>query len=647
MTDVSRLVSPEEFATAMTRRWRSLGNTPSRKLQQLWSVMATTFARAIADSHIAGSKWRVLEPPTGTGKTQGLCVYSGLVVDKNRHSAEPLGILVVTRTIAQADEIVADVRKLVAAADADRVQARHSGNKLDPCAMRAADVLVITHEAYTRALEGLSQERHGRWDDYTTWDFGPRRLTIIDEALSGVVEENQVKAGDIRFVLGFIDPSLKRQFSAQVEALERACEVLDKIAAFHADNSGPIAARIVWRGVHDGRVKFPEACSMGPLREAMAGIRYDLQALQKDSTYDRRRIAAKVDRTLKDCEAIMARWAYYYRKGNDDTFNSSQLLIPPGLPGPVILDATASQNFLWKLLGSRAEIAEVPPGTRTYANVTIHVARGSGVGKTTMRERGASRLPRLLANLEQRLTPDRKVLLCLHKHIEHTALRYAPGFASYSVAHWGAIDGRNDWNDHDTVVIFGLHYRDPVWATNMFFALQGLQDNHWLATRPSWGAYADVRQEMQRRQLTVSVIQAVNRVRCRQVIDADGNCPPTDVFIVLPHGAEGDAILGHLQDEMPGALVVPWEFEMDGPSERVRRGSSHVALLALMSNRLPGETPMSFIKSELGLTASAVKELRGVLRDDDHDLTKSLASLGVRYLTTGKGRGARSYLLKQ
>ena len=159
--------------------------------------------------------------------------------------------------------------------------------------------------------------------------------------------------------------------------------MLDKIAAFNADDDrAPVAARIVWRGVHDGRVKFPKRYAMGPLREAMAGIRYDLKALHKDSAYDRQRIAAKVDRTLKDCEAIMARWAYYYRKGNDDTFNSSQLLIPPGLPGPVILDATASQNFLWKLLGSRAEIADVPPGTRTYANVTIHVARGSGLGKT-------------------------------------------------------------------------------------------------------------------------------------------------------------------------------------------------------------------------------------------------------------------------
>jgi hypothetical protein len=56
---------------------------------------------------------------------------------------------------------------------------------------------------------------------------------------------------------------------------------------------------------------------------------------------------------------------------------------------------------------------------------------------------------------------------------------------------------------------------------------------------------------------------------------------------------------------------------------------------------------MSFIKSELGLTPSSVKDLRTVLRDDSHHLTRSLAHLGVRYVTTGVGRGARSYLLKR
>jgi len=646
-TDVSRLVSPEEFAAAITARWHSLGNTSSPKLHQLWASMAATFNCAVADSHTTASKWRVLQPPTGTGKTQGLCVYAALTIAKNRSTPVPLGILVVTRTIAQADEIVATVKELVAdPADAERARARHSEAKLPTHAMRVADVLVITHEAYSRALEGLSQDQHGRWGDYTTWDHGPRRLTIIDEALSGVVEENKVTADGIRNALRYIDRAVRRQFPDQVAALERACAILDGLAAICPDETGSSPARIAWRGPQDRRLKFPNDCPMGPLREAMGGIRYDLKALHKDSPYDRQRISTRVDRTLKDCEAIMARWAYYYRKGNDDTFNSSQLLIPPSLPGPVVLDATASQNFLWRLLGSRAEVAEVPAGTRTYANVTIHVARGSGVGKGTMTEKGKVRLPRLLADLQRHLKPDRKVLLCVHKKIEPTALSYDPGFGAFSVAHWGAIDGKNDWNDHDAVVIFGLPYRDPVWATNTFFALQGLQDNRWLE-QPVWGNYADVRREMQRRQLAVSIIQAVNRVRCRRVIDTDGNCPPTDVFIVLPNDAEGDAILGHIQEEMPGAGVVPWAFEMDGTAERVRRGSSHAAVLALMANRLPGETPMSHVRSELGLTASALKDLQGVLRDDGHDLTRSLAGLRVRYMTTGKGRGARSYLLKQ
>jgi hypothetical protein len=182
-------------------------------------------------------------------------------------------------------------------------------------------------------------------------------------------------------------------------------------------------------------------------------------------------------------------------------------------------------------LRNRAEIADVPTGACSYTNVTINVARASGLGKTKMTERGKVRLPRLLASLEQTLPRDRKVLLCVHKRIAHVALSYKPSFEKYSVAHWGAIDGRNDWNDHDTVVIFGLSYRDQIWSTNTFFALQGLQDNRWFE-QPEWGRYADVRQEMQRRQLTVSVIQAINRVRCRRVIDSYGNCPPTDVFIV-------------------------------------------------------------------------------------------------------------------
>ena len=631
----------------MTRRWHSLGNTSSAKLQELWKTMAVTFNAAA--SNPTDTKWRVLEPPTGTGKTQGLCVYAALTIANNRTSHSPLGILVVTRTIAQAEEIAKTIRELLSdPADDYKVQTKHSQNKLHVFTMQAAEVLVITHAAYTLALEGLTSERYGRWQDYTSWMHGQRSLTIIDEALSGVVEESRITADDIRFAMSFIDPVLRLRFTSQVQALEMVRDTLDSIAKFNAtveEADKAVSAQIVWREGHKGRLKFPQAFAMGPLREAMASIRYDLK-VRKESAFERQRIADIVHRTLKSCEAVLTRWAYYYRKGAHDTFNSSQLLISASLPGPVVLDATASQNFLWQLLEARAEIAHVPAGTRSYRNVTIHVARASGLGKTKMREHGKRRLPRLLASLQTTVPSDSKVLLCLHKRIEHTALSFEPTFAKYSVAHWGAIDGRNDWNDHDTVVIFGLPYRDQIWATNTFFALKGLQDNRWLE-QPSWGRYADVRREMQRRQLTVSVIQAINRVRCRRVIDAEGNCPPTDVFIVLPIGTDGDAMLDHLKEEMPGAVFEAWAFELDGPQERVRRGSSHEALLSFMGNRLPGETPMSLIQSELGLTPRTVKELRSVLRKDSHDLTKSLAEVGVRYLTSGMGRSSRSFLLKR
>ena len=119
-------VSPETFMVAMTERWDALGNTPSAQLKQIWRTMAATFSGAImAHDRV----WRVLQPPTGTGKTQGLCVYAALTITKNLASPAPTGILVVTRTIQQADEIVDTIRPQLSAPAADCVQAKHSKSK--------------------------------------------------------------------------------------------------------------------------------------------------------------------------------------------------------------------------------------------------------------------------------------------------------------------------------------------------------------------------------------------------------------------------------------------------------------------------------------------------------------------------------------
>jgi hypothetical protein len=77
-----------------------------------------------------------------------------------------------------------------------------------------------------------------------------------------------------------------------------------------------------------------------------------------------------------------------------------------------------------------------------------------------------------------------------------------------------------------------------------------------------------------------------------------------------------------------------------------RSGTSHQALLALMDNRLPGETSMTGISKELGLAPRGLKQLRETLRDPDHPTTQALAKIGVTFVSSGSGRGTVSYLMK-
>jgi hypothetical protein len=67
------------------------------------------------------------------------------------------------------------------------------------------------------------------------------------------------------------------------------------------------------------------------------------------------------------------------------------------------------------------------------------------------------------------------------------------------------------------------------------------------------------------RHLSTSVVQAINRICCRRVIDEQGRCPVSDVYILLPMNWQGAAILDDIQTNMPGIDVVPWDFEPDGP----------------------------------------------------------------------------------
>lgn len=109
-TTTTTSITPAAYARAMTAHWQdALGNVPSPALTALWETMAKTFNAAVESD---GTRWSVLQPPTGTGKTQGLSVYAALMAKANHGSEQRNGILIVTRMIEQADELKEAIDRL-------------------------------------------------------------------------------------------------------------------------------------------------------------------------------------------------------------------------------------------------------------------------------------------------------------------------------------------------------------------------------------------------------------------------------------------------------------------------------------------------------------------------------------------------------
>src|SRR4051812_4314525 len=111
-------ISPYHFVTAMDRHWTTvLNNASSEGLRQVWQQFASTYGLQIMqhDNAEASTQWQILQPPTGSGKTEGTMIYCSML------STYPLdahpGVLLVTRLKAEADNLAAKINQLTGRSD--------------------------------------------------------------------------------------------------------------------------------------------------------------------------------------------------------------------------------------------------------------------------------------------------------------------------------------------------------------------------------------------------------------------------------------------------------------------------------------------------------------------------------------------------
>jgi len=151
------------------------------------------------------------------------------------------------------------------------------------------------------------------------------------------------------------------------------------------------------------------------------------------------------------------------------------------------------------------------------------------------------------------------------------------------------------------------------------------------------GKIGAVRSRMRVRRLANSTVQAINRVQCRRAVDAEGNCDPTDVYLLLPPNAEGKEILDLLIEQMPDVQVEEWVLPEDVPG--ARKPNFRGGLGQVIKQMEPGEVVgLTDVRRRLGCKGRRMQELAKEILDDETDLGRLAASLGVTY---EKGSGRR------
>lgn len=621
------LIRNREFVDAMKLRWtNAYKNTSNLKLEAIWMKMADVYGTSLANDVKA---WRVLQPEAGTGKSTGCALYLAMHGQRVIRSdwinpanpGERPGVLLVSRTIQQCEELVRDIN---ATAGVEVAITKHSENEVTAKACLSYPVVVLTHASFTNTYHVFKSSDEMR-AVAQSWVFGgqthPRRLTIVDEALVNVIGHDALSSNELHQLLAWTPPGLQTTFSDIWDGLKTLLGYFDKLKQGGND-------KLAWE---EGKAR-----SLLALPKTMNDERLDqfTALLLHHKFVDR----TTVKNTMLRIKRTLQTFAWWSARGGDGALNIGQLLVDSDLPSPVMLDGTASQNIMLHLLDVKPEPL---PTARSYANATLHVARvKGGVGKTAMKTFAEARVDRLLRWFDKE-PREGDTLLITHKVVRDYAEKVFAGRVAH--ANWNGIDGKNDWKDFSRVVLVGLPYRDNQFTTSAVVALRGPQDSDWFHSEEGFR----VRNDLRVMYLTASIVQAINRIRIRRVIDGRGNCPTCEVFLTLPEGFEGDSLLDAITKELPGINIKPWSFTFNDEADEVEASLAKLTMaqrvIGLMKALPNGKYKIGEIARLAEIDEGNLANFRKKLRTKTR-LRDELAQLGVNYASEGQGKA--SYLVK-
>ncbi|MER9160062.1 DEAD/DEAH box helicase family protein [Mesorhizobium sp. M0715] len=619
------------FTERMKSYWtETLGLTDSNALEEGWQQLA----QAISGCDRNTLRWQVIQQPTGSGKTQALKVLCS-IQDQIQHP----GVLIVTKFREEANRLSEGINEL---ARWKMARPFHQEASATNDQLAFAPVVVTTHASYRLALKEIADTGlNHKANRLLSYECGKRDWVVIDEAFDWA-DNYSLSASNLRSMSG----DLARAMHGELRA---AAEQLFTFSIRLTDTDLGRSDRVLDAECFD----ILASIDLSGLRAGIAGTSDDAFAkLNEHRPATKSEPASRIERSSKpqyleqlDQLQTIARigHAWTSRRGGRTQLHSARSLIGvDGMRG-VILDATAGIDPVYSIMRQHVDVLARPPGIRTYRNVTLHVSYGHKVGKEHLAKHAGKEWSTVWGDLSERLS-GKRILVCAHKDARPSIEPYGPKDGSVQFDNWGNLDGRNDWNSCEAAILFGLPYLDDIEPAQRFIAHQGRQSDEWFLGSRKYKDYADIRTALSDGFIARSVVQAINRIQCRNAIDADGNCKPTDIYLLLPRGNTGAAVVRAIQDQMPGIRLASW------PSKATKRKARKIPTEIKLADHFESADPGYYSKSEivntLRINPSSLERITAKLRQQQSGLAKKLEAYGVHYHSQ-TGRGKEAYFIKQ
>ena len=229
--------------------------------------------------------------------------------------------------------------------------------------------------------------------------------------------------------------------------------------------------------------------------------------------------------------------------------------IPQSFGTHIVLDATAEVNKLYEDMSFHNDNCFHYQTTdpRIYKNLTINTAQGFNQGKSSIYENLApsqitNEANNYLSLANSLLSSNDKMLIISFKEF----VRYLKSNNTNNnieFTHWGNHIGKNNWSHCNKVMIIGWNYLPSVEHRSSLYA----SSNTVYSAVDNFCTNSNL--EYSETRLADDLVQGSMRGSARKIIDIQGNCRKSEVYLFCPLNKHGSRVVEYYKSQFKDAHI--------------------------------------------------------------------------------------------